>query len=108
MALLTTQPVSLAGLAPTYTGAAAGGDTFQPGDRTFLHVKNGSAASITATVDSIALCNQGVDHNAAVVIPASGERMIGPLAPDRFAGGAGVGAVTYTAVTTVTVAAISS
>ncbi|MFD0429430.1 hypothetical protein ACFQ60_22400 [Streptomyces zhihengii] len=44
MAILTAQAVSLAGINPTYANAASGGDKVSPGDRTFLHVKNGAGA----------------------------------------------------------------
>lgn len=109
MATLVTQPVTPAGTAPTYAAASAGGDKINPGPTTFLHVKNASGASITVTVDSVAPCNQGGDHNLVVAVPATtGDRMIGPLPADRFASATdGLVAVTYSGVTSLTVAAIA-
>lgn len=105
MAQLAIQKTSLSGLGPTFAAADAAGDTFANDGRTVLHIKNGGAAAITATVDSINPCNYGFDHNAAVSVPAGGERVIGPFNQTRF----GVTAsVAYSAVTSVTVAALST
>lgn len=106
MAQLTVQDIVLAGLAPTYVAAAAGGNNFINDGRTFLHVKNGGASSINVTIDSVVQCNQGFDHDITVAVPNGGERMIGPFNPDRFNNSIGRVSVTYSAVTTVTVAAL--
>lgn len=103
MAELSIQRVSLTGLNPTYAAAAAGGDTFANDGSIMLHVKNGSAGSVTVTVDAITLCNHGFDHDAAPAIPAGEERMIGPFTTKRFGS---VPAVSYSAAASVTVAAI--
>lgn len=107
MALLNVQKASLTGLAPTFTAAAAGGDAFVNDGRTLLYVKNGGASEITVTVNSQQPCNYGFDHDLQVAIPASGERIIGPFRQDRFNDANGQVVVTYTAVTSVTVAAIA-
>jgi hypothetical protein len=78
-----------------------------PGNDVFLHVKNGGGGSITVTVDSVTPCNQGGDHDLAVAVPAAQERMIGPLPASRFANATtGLVNITYSGVTTVTVAAL--
>jgi hypothetical protein len=103
MAKLTVQKMGLGGLAPTFAAADAAGDNFDNTGQEYLHVKNGSAAAITATVDSVRACNQGFDHDASVSVPAGGERLIGPFHPYRF----GVSTqIAYSAVTSVTVAAV--
>ncbi len=107
MALLTAQAPSQAGTDVTFVAAAAGGDTLRPGDTTSLRVRNGGTAAIIVTVDSIRRCDQGVDHNLDVPVPAGGEREIGPFPAARFAGPGGLVSVTYSAVTSVTVAVIS-
>lgn len=104
MAQLTVQKATLSGLAPTFAAADAAGDTFANDGRTHLHVKNGSAAAVTVTVDSVTACSYGFDHNAEVSVPAGGERIIGPFDQNRFGTTA---AVSYSAVTSVTVAAVS-
>lgn len=108
MANIATQNISRAGLAPAYAAASAGGDTFRPGPTTFLHVKNGSAAAITATVvtpgnqDGLAIAD------LAVAVPAGGERMVGPLTADLFRDTAdGLADVTWSAAASVTVAALA-
>lgn len=108
MATLTVQTISLTGLEPTYAAAAAGGDEFPNDGRTFLHVKNTNAATRTVTINSRSNCDQGFDHDPAVVIDATtGDTMIGPFDTARFNDPAtGRVSVTYSAVTGVTVAAI--
>lgn len=107
MATLASQQIVLTGLAPTFAAAAGGGDKVPPGDHSFLAVRNASGSPITVTVDSVAPSNYGDDANLVVSIPATtGEKWIGPLTAQRFAGADGLVAVTYSGVTTLTVAAV--
>ena len=103
MAALTIQTSSLTGLNPSYVAAAGGGDTFVNDGATVLHVKNGGGSSINVTADQTVACNYGFDHDNVVSVPNGGERIIGPFSPNRF--GATV-SISYSGVTTVTVAAI--
>ena len=114
MAVLTVQNVIEAGLNTTYASAAGGGDRCaNPTDRrTFLHVKNGGGGDITVTVTSTqstlaSLKEWGVltRANIAVVVTAGEERMIGPFG-DIFNDSAGRIAITYSGVSSVTIAAI--
>lgn len=107
MATLAVQKITPAGTGPTYGAAAGGGDQFTNDGRTQFHVKNGSGSSINVTVNSIAACSQGFDHDLVVAVPAGGERMIGPFEPARFNDSNGLVSVTYSAVTTVTVAPLA-
>lgn len=106
MAVLAVQKVSKTGLAPAFAAAAAGGDEFSNGGRTYLHVKNGSAASVDVTADSKKQCDQGYDHDVVVAVPAGQERLIGPFDPTRFNNSSGRVNVSYSAVASVTVAAV--
>lgn len=107
MAELLVQEVVLTGLAPDYVAAAAGGDYFANDGKTFLECKNASAGIITVTIDSPTLCNQGATHDVVVAVPVTtGHRMIGPFARGRFNDANGRVQVTYSGVTTFTVAAI--
>jgi hypothetical protein len=106
MANLNVQKIELSGLNPSYVAAAAGGDEFVNSGRAFIHVKNGGASSIDVTVDSQTPCSQGYDHDAVVAVPASEERMIGPFPKDRFNDASEKVQITYSDVTSVTVAAI--
>lgn len=114
MAQLTVQSVSFGpALGPSYGAAAAGGDSFPNAtdETTFLVVKNGSASPITATINPVITSAKvpgvGTLTVAAISesVPASGERWIGPF-PVAFNEASGLVNVTYSAVTTVTVAAV--
>ncbi|MGW6739724.1 hypothetical protein ACWGDX_03075 [Streptomyces sp. NPDC055025] len=107
MAVLTPQAVTLAGINPTYAAAASGGDKVAPGERTFIHVKNGAGAPITVTLTATATVRGQSVANLTVSVPASGERMIGPLPGDLLASPSdGLVAIGYSSATTVTVAAL--
>jgi hypothetical protein len=115
MAVLSKQKLSLAGLAPTYAAAAAGGDTFvndqADGSRTFLHIKNTGGSPITVTLDDPNSKqpegSTAWNPDLAVTVPATtGDRMIGPVG-GRFIDGNGNTAITYSATPTgVTVAVL--
>jgi hypothetical protein len=115
MAVFTKQKLTLAGVAPTYTAANAGGDSFvndqADGSRTFLHVKNTGGSPITVTLDDPnSKTPEGAtawNPDLAVSVPATtGDRMIGPIGP-RFIDGNGSTAITYSATPTgVTVAVL--
>lgn len=107
MAVLTVQRVVLAGLKPTFVEPGATGDTFVNSGRVFIFVKNGTASTIDVTIDSVAPCSQGYDHDAEVAaIPASENRMVGPFPQSRFNDEASSAKVTCTVQTLVEIAAI--
>lgn len=109
MATLTPQSVARTGLTPTFAAADVAGDEFVNDGNTLLHVKNGDAASKTVTVAS-QVSSPPVGTAAtdlAITIPAGEERMIGPLPKSAFDDANGKVQVTYDAVTSVTVAAVS-
>lgn len=108
MAALTNQTINLAGVGPTYAAAAGGGDTCDPGSRTFLHVKNGGGAGITVTLTTPGQKAGLAIADPAITVPAGGERMIGPLDAPTFADPTtGKVGIAYSGVTTVTVAAFN-
>lgn len=106
MAQLTIQTIATTGLAPTYAAAAAGGDAFLNDGATYFHVKNGSGASINVTVNSVTACDQGFDHDQVVAVPAAGERILGPFPSQRWNDASSNVNMSYSAVTSVTVAAV--
>lgn len=107
MAFLTTQVVDPTGPTITYAAAAGGGDTCEASSDLEFRVKNGSGAPITVTVTSPTPCNQGSTHNLVVAVPAGAEKAIGPLSPQRFASPVtGLVNITYSGVTSLTVAAV--
>lgn len=107
MATLTTQPASaITGTTITFTAAAVGGDKVTPSANTYLIVKNGSGASITVTIDPTVTTFNGTAVPDTTVTVAAGAEAIIPITPDYKATSDGLAAITYSAVTTVTVAAI--
>ncbi len=111
MALLATQSITRAGLAPSYAAAAGGGDTFTPGPNVFLQVKNASGGAITVTVvtprtDSL---GNAVADNTISVPATTGDRMIGPLPYEHYADpSTGVGNISYSGVTSLTIGVFSA
>ena len=101
--MLTVQNINRAGIAPALIAAASGGNWFPNSGRTFVQVRNGSAAAITVTLNSIRACDQGFDHDEPISIPAGADRLIGPFPPGRWDNAEQHTTITYSAVTTVTV-----
>lgn len=108
MTTLAAQAINLTGLNQSYAAASAGGDDFVNTGREFMHVKNGGAGSINVTINSQTLCDQGYDHDVVVAVPAGGERIIGPFSPGRFNDASNKAQITYSGVTSVTVAVLKS
>jgi hypothetical protein len=104
MTALTPQVVSIAGTAPTYNAAGAGGDTVPAGERTWIHVKNGSASPITVTVTTPGTVSGLAIADVSVSVPATtGEKLIGPLPTSLFGDPV---QIAYSAAASVTVAAL--
>lgn len=107
MATLAVQQINLSGIKPTYSTCAAGGDVFFNNGQTFIHVKNADTSAKTVTIVSPGKCNQGFQHDVTVSIPASEDRMIGLFIPTgRFNTDEKV-SLTYSAVTSLTIAVLS-
>ena len=108
MATLTTQPATaIGGKTITYTAASAGGDKVAPGPNVYLLVKNASAGSVTVTLDTTGTAFNGVAIPDTAVTVAAGAEAIIPVTADYRNTSDGLAAITYSAVTTVTVAALT-
>jgi hypothetical protein len=95
MALLSTQQVTITGAAVTPVPAASGGDTVNPDERTELWVKNAHATlPRTVTIVRPGSTYGQANPDIPVVVPALGERFIGPLSRD-LANTSGLIDVTY-------------
>lgn len=116
MAQLSPSLHALAGLNPNFVAASAGGDAFaDAGDeRTYVRVKNGGASAITVTVAPVSPTSVKVPGvtpqpvslpSYSVSVPASGDMTIGPF-PSAYRDANSNVNLTYSAVTSVTVAAI--
>lgn len=107
MATLSPQPAG----ALTYAAATAGGDTLALGtatNRPVFLVRNGGS-SRTVTLAGVNKCNLGFTHDQ-VVTCAAGDTEIVPAAQtiDRTPATSGNVTVTYDAVTSLTIALVSS
>lgn len=109
MALLAHQQVQITGPAISLASAAGGGDTVVPDDRLFLWVKNASGAPITVTVVVPGTYFGQALPDVAVSVPATtGERLIGPLDRRLADPSTGLINITYSGVTSLTVAAVKN
>ncbi len=106
MAALSAQRVAQSGTVPTYANASAGGDTAPVGGGLKLHVVNGSGATVTVTVVTPGTLDGLSIGDAALAIPAGGHGFV-PLTNVYRDPVTGRANVTYSAVTTVTVAVLS-
>ena len=106
MATLTVQTSTAdSPLVPSFVAASAGGDQVKNSGRVVINVANGGASSITVTFTAQKACNQGFTHNASATVAAGATERIGPFDTYRFNDGSGLLNWTYSAVTSVTVAA---
>lgn len=109
MPLIPRETIAESGLNATYTAADVGGDTFDNDGDTFLHVKNGSGAPITVTVTPVQPTTeksgfgQLTKPNAETIIAAAGEEFMGRFPTIAFGR---VGAISYSGVTSLTVAVL--
>src|SRR3989304_7562505 len=81
MAQINVQDMILAGVAPSYAAASAGGDYFLPGGKVcILHVKNGHTAPQTVTInDPTSRQPSGAkswDPDVDVIVPNAAEGVI--------------------------------
>ena len=106
MATLSVQSPTTSGIALSFGSAASGGDQFLNDGKSILLVKNGDSSAKTVTVAGQRTCNQGSTHNAAVSVAAGAQEAIGPFNPAFFNDPNGYVQVTYSAVTSVTVAVV--
>ena len=109
MATLSTQVINRTGVAPTFASAAGGGDRFTPGQYTFLRVKNGGGSPITVTVAATGKVDGDISlTNPSFSVAAGADGSIGPFPGDQFLAvdGSGLADITYSGVTSVTVAVL--
>lgn len=104
MATITPTSVDTTGVSISYAAASGGGDSLHNASGATLRVKNGGGGSINVTLAGVKACSQGSTHDKVIAVAAGTEKAIKVPAqcvdPDtNFC------AVTYSGVTTVTVAA---
>lgn len=104
MATITPVTIDAAGEALTFAGASGGGDSIAGAAGATLVVKNGDVAGKTVTFTGAVTCSQGGTHNKAFTVAAGAEAHL-PVPTQAVNPADGTAAVTYSAVTSVTVAA---
>lgn len=108
MAERAAQVIASAGTAATYHAATGGGDTFEPADGTFLHVKNASGSPITVTLVTPATTDGLAVADLTVSVPAGGDRFIRPPADRLVKDATGKAAITWSSPTSVTFAVLNA
>lgn len=106
MATLSTQNVAAGGLTVTYDPADALGDQVRPGRGVVLAVRNAGLSSATVTLVTPGTVQGLAIEDRAVTVPADADVLV-PVPADLYADPAdGLAAVTYSAATDLTVAAL--
>lgn len=104
MATIALQTVVKAGLEPTYTAAAGGGDEFANPDGNRMYVLiNASGGAIVATFVTQATTDGLAVADRPVTIPAGESRWVSDLDPNIYNDSSGNVQVTYDGVTSLTV-----
>ena len=112
MATIVAQAVSESGISPTYTATDVAGDFVDNGGNTFLHFINADEleTTITITAQTTSVDNQLYGDltkaNATLVLAASSEGFIGPFPTAAYSNDDQQIAITYSSVTSLTVAAL--
>ena len=71
-------------LTPAGVTADDAGMWFTNNGRTYLDILGGTAGALAATINSVAACNQGSDHDIVVTPVAATRYLVGPFPRDRF------------------------
>lgn len=103
---MTVQQTLRTGIKPTYAAANAGGNSFANDGRVRLVVVNGGVGSVTVTIDVVGTLDGLAVSDIAQAVPAGETWEFGPFAPGIFNQPDGTVNVSYSGVTSVTVAAI--
>jgi hypothetical protein len=115
MATLTRANVIETGLTLAAVACSGGGDVVDNSDgKTFLYIKNASVGSITVTIAAASAAASISDpkfgllakSNLGVVLGAGVEKIIGPFKKQGFNNASDQLAITYSGVTTLTIAAL--
>ncbi|MGL5709969.1 MAG: hypothetical protein ACRCW9_03895 [Cetobacterium sp.] len=105
---IAVQSMLNTGTVVTTESANADGNYFNNDGHTYLQVTNGGGSSINVTIASPVNCSQGSTHPIVVAVGAGVTKYIGGFDKTRFNDPVtGRVNVTYSAVTTVTVAVVS-
>ena len=105
MATLTVITPTYAGATFSPAAAAGGGDKFVNTGNQLLYIKNGGGSTITLTLDAQTV-NGLTITDPTITVTAGQEKFAGPFDPRYFTDNSGFLNLSYSAVTSVTVAVI--
>lgn len=103
---LTVSQIVKAGLTQALAAANADGSYVPNDGRVFLHVKNGSESSINVTIETPNTVDGNAIADLVVAVGAGVEKLIGPFAPGIYNDEDANVKVTFSAVTSITIAAL--
>ena len=113
MATLTIQTISESGINDvSYEAVAGGGDVVANNGNVFLQLKNGSESAITVTITAQVTSVENsiygdlTKSNASISVPAAGAAFIGPFQVAAYNNSDSQIAITYSASTSLTIAAL--
>ncbi len=96
----------ITGASLPYNNAHVDGNSFANDGYVAVHIKNGSAAAVTATFQTPAKVGGVNIEEVQISIPAGGDRLVGPFVPSVFNQSTGEVFVDFSAQTNVTFAVI--
>jgi hypothetical protein len=110
--MATITPQTGSGQAVAYAAASGGGDTVAFGsatNRPLIIVRNASGSSVTVTLAGMVPCSLGFTHSLAVTCPVGDTEIVPPpYTIDPAAATRGNVNLSYSAVTSVTVGALTA
>ena len=107
MATLAAQSARVVGgRVLTLSAAAGGGDRAPVGDGLFVLIRNGSASSMTVTLDAPGLAFNATAVADTAVVVAAGAAVIVPLLRSYRSESDGLAGISYSLATSVTVAVV--
>jgi hypothetical protein len=106
MATLTIQPISRTVTALAVVAASVAGDLLPNNGQEFLAVVNASGGAVTVTAAITKQTDGITPAGKAVVVPAGATVLFGPFPPSQYNDANGNVAITYSAVTSVSVQAL--
>jgi hypothetical protein len=107
LAALSYQRIKVSGLDVVHAAADAAGDLVPGSDRGFVIVTNGSAGAITVTVKVPGTTEFGLpEPDVTINVPANDVGFIGPMSRNLVNADVNGVELTYSAVASVTVAAV--
>ena len=106
MATLVVQVLDLTPKEVTFAACTASGDEFVNNGHIQLRFKNADTSDKTVTINSQKACNQGFDRDLSLTITAGKTKEINILDTYRFNDANGKVQITYSDVTSLSVAAV--